>query len=194
MVYPIGTVLFQLFRSYHSRMNKSSLLDNQHGILILFHFHDVTQRLYDQCGDRKYSDHLCLNRTEIQSNCNPDNQSGRNDISDWYSFISAISLIVAWISVVYGIINTKYSFCFIFMTFKSRTETKRSDFSWHEHNGKINRSVSPGQQTVSKMKLQRGIQPCWKPLMYRNILSERKARCIWTVEACLEAKIVVKLS
>ena len=94
MIYPIGTVLFQLFRSYHSRMNKSSLLDNQHGILILFHFHDVTQRLYDQCGDRKYSDHLCFNRTEIQSNCNPDNQSGRNDISDWYSFISAISLIL----------------------------------------------------------------------------------------------------
>ena len=94
MVYPIGTVLFQLFRSYHSRMNKCSLLDNHHGILILFHFHDVTQRLYDQCGDRKYSDHLCLSRTEIQSNCNPDNQSGRNDISDWYSFISAISLIL----------------------------------------------------------------------------------------------------
>ena len=41
MVYPIGTVLFQLFRSYHSRMNKSSLLDNHHGILILFHFHDI---------------------------------------------------------------------------------------------------------------------------------------------------------
>ena len=185
MVYPIGTVLFQLFRSYHSRMNKSSLLDNQHGILILFHFHDVTQRLYDQCGDRKYSDHLCLNRTEIQSNCNPDNQF-------YFSYFAYI--IVAWISVVYGIINTKYSFCFIFMTFKSRTETKRSDFSWHEHNGKINRSVSPGQQTVSKMKLQRGIQPCWKPLMHCNILSERKPRCIWTVEACLEAKIVVKLS
>ena len=48
MVYPIGTVLFQLFRSYHSRMNKSSLLDNQYEILILFHFHDVTQRWYDQ--------------------------------------------------------------------------------------------------------------------------------------------------
>ena len=196
MIYPIGTVLFQLFRSYHSRMNKCSLLDNHHGILILFHFHDVTQRLYDQCGDRKYSDYLCLNRTESQSNCNPDNQSGKKwDIrlvQFYFSYFAHI--IVAWISVVYGIINMKYSFCFIFMTLKSRTETKRSEFSWHEHNGKINRSVSPGQQTVSKMKLQRGIQPCWKPLMYRNILSERKPRCIWTVEACLEAKIVVKLS
>ena len=41
MIYPIGTVLFQLFRSYYSRMNKCSLWDNQYEILILFHFHDV---------------------------------------------------------------------------------------------------------------------------------------------------------
>ena len=41
MIYPIGTVLFQLFRSYYSRMNKCSLWDNQYEILILCHFHDV---------------------------------------------------------------------------------------------------------------------------------------------------------
>ena len=41
MIYPIGTVLFQLFRSYYSRMNKCSLWDNQYEIPILFHFHDV---------------------------------------------------------------------------------------------------------------------------------------------------------
>ena len=41
MIYPIGTVLFQLFRLYYSRMNKCSLWDNQNEILILFHFHDV---------------------------------------------------------------------------------------------------------------------------------------------------------
>ena len=44
MIYPIGTVLFQLFHSYHSRMNKSSLWDNQYEILILFHFLTLKSR------------------------------------------------------------------------------------------------------------------------------------------------------